>query len=45
MLEINFKHVTNTLKYVGIRYDMAKRSKSFVLAYKIFSVTDILLIR
>ena len=35
---INFKHVTNTLQYVDIRYHMAKRSQNFVHAYKIFRV-------
>ena len=31
-LEINFKHVTNTLLYVGIRCQTANRSQNFVLA-------------
>ena len=31
-LEISFKHVTNTLLYVGIRCHTANRSQNFVLA-------------
>ena len=31
-LEISFKHVTNTLLYVGIRCHTANRSPNFVLA-------------
>ena len=31
-LEISFKHVKNTLLYVGIRCHTAKRSQNFVLA-------------
>ena len=31
-LEISFKHVTNTLLYVGIRCQTANRSQNFVLA-------------
>ena len=32
-LEIRFQYVRNTLQYVGMRYDMAKRSHNFVLFY------------
>ena len=31
-LEISFKHDTNTLQYIGIHCNMAKRSQHFVLA-------------
>ena len=33
-LEISFKHVTNTLLYVGKRCHTSNRSQTFVLAYK-----------
>ena len=32
-LEINFKYVTNTLQYVGVRCNMAKGSQNCVLFY------------